>query len=138
MTFSVEPSPVVIDASFAVEVVTGNDASAIALGEAISSLALVLVPAHFWVELANALLRSRHLAAAEVSARIARLEETGIGVADRGPLGLLESISLADRHRLTVYDATYLQLALDVDAQLATFDDALRRAAVAEETPLLI
>jgi predicted nucleic acid-binding protein len=31
---------------------------------------------------------------------------------------------LADLHRLTVYDATYLELALRVSLPLATLDDA--------------
>ncbi len=41
----------------------------------------------------------------------------------------------ADRHRLSVYDATYLWLAIDVDGELATFDRDLARAAAAEGVP---
>ncbi len=37
---------------------------------------------------------------------------------------------LAERHRLTLYDATYLELALRRDLPLATLDTALRKAAV--------
>ena len=44
--------------------------------------------------------------------------------------------SLAERHRLSVYDATYLWLAIDIDGELATRDRALARAALAEEVPL--
>jgi predicted nucleic acid-binding protein len=39
---------------------------------------------------------------------------------------------------LTVYDATYLWLAVDVDGELATFDRALVRAAQAEGVGLAI
>ncbi len=48
-----------------------------------------------------------------------------------------ESLILADRHRLTVYDATYLELALRLSLPLATLDDDLRRAAQDEGVTLL-
>ncbi|SIP90087.1 Predicted nucleic acid-binding protein, contains PIN domain [Rhizobium sp. RU35A] len=38
---------------------------------------------------------------------------------------------LSARHTLTIYDASYLELALRVDGQLATFDRALAAAAQA-------
>lgn len=41
-------------------------------------------------------------------------------------------LRLARTHGLTVYDAMYLDLALRLDADLATFDTALHRAALAE------
>ena len=37
-----------------------------------------------------------------------------------------------------MYDATYLWLAIDVDGELATFDRALARAAMAEGVPLAL
>ena len=43
----------------------------------------------------------------------------------------------ADLHRLTVYAATYLELALRLSLPLATFDDDLRRAAQQEGVSLL-
>jgi predicted nucleic acid-binding protein len=42
------------------------------------------------------------------------------------------ALRLAEQHGLTVYDAAYLDLAIDVDAELATLDRDLARAAVAE------
>lgn len=42
------------------------------------------------------------------------------------------TLRLADRHRLTVYDAAYLELAQRRRLPLATLDLALSRAAVAE------
>jgi predicted nucleic acid-binding protein len=44
---------------------------------------------------------------------------------------------LAARHRLTLYDAAYLELARRRDLPLATLDQALRAAALAEGIPLL-
>ena len=43
-----------------------------------------------------------------------------------------QTLELADRHRLTVYDATYLELALRLALPLATLDDELREAAQRE------
>jgi predicted nucleic acid-binding protein len=47
------------------------------------------------------------------------------------------TLELADRHRLTVYDATYLELALRLSLPLATLDENLRKAALSENIPLL-
>jgi len=47
------------------------------------------------------------------------------------------ALELADLHLLTVYDATYLELALRLSLPLATLDDDLRRAAQREGVPLL-
>ena len=46
-------------------------------------------------------------------------------------------MALARRHRLTAYDASYLDLALRTDGPLATLDRTLARAATAEGVPLL-
>jgi predicted nucleic acid-binding protein len=45
--------------------------------------------------------------------------------------------ALAERHGLTVWDALYLQLALDVDGEFATLDGDLIRAARAEEVAVV-
>jgi predicted nucleic acid-binding protein len=56
--------------------------------------------------------------------------------ADRGLPGLLGAVELADRHGLSVYDALYLDLALDIDGELATLDRDLAAAAAAEGVTL--
>ena len=48
-----------------------------------------------------------------------------------------ETLTLTDRHRLTVYDATYLELAKRRGLPLATLDDELPRAAATENVPTL-
>lgn len=48
-----------------------------------------------------------------------------------------ETLRLADMHRLTLYDAAYLELALRRTLPLATLDADLRVAATAEGLPLL-
>jgi predicted nucleic acid-binding protein len=45
------------------------------------------------------------------------------------------SLHLARSHRLSVYDATYLELALRHGLPLATLDDALAAAATAAGVP---
>lgn len=44
---------------------------------------------------------------------------------------------LAQKHNLTFYDASYLRLAMDKQAMLATYDKALVTAASVERVPLL-
>jgi len=48
-----------------------------------------------------------------------------------------DTIELAERHGLTLYDATYLELSLRLRLPLATFDMELRRAAAAAGATLL-
>ena len=48
-----------------------------------------------------------------------------------------QTLELSDCHNLTVYDATYLELALRLSLPLATLDDDLRLAAQQEGVPLL-
>ncbi|MBK7928000.1 MAG: type II toxin-antitoxin system VapC family toxin [Bryobacterales bacterium] len=52
-------------------------------------------------------------------------------------LDLPRLTSLAQRNNLTTYDASYLDLAIRLAAPLATLDDALRKAALAEGLPVL-
>mgnify|MGYP003345838887 FL=1 len=72
-----------------------------------------------------------------------RPDEREAHVADLSALALIvdhegaarawrETTALALRHRLTLYDATYLELAIRLRVPLATFDAALARAAEAQ------
>jgi predicted nucleic acid-binding protein len=47
------------------------------------------------------------------------------------------TLSIADKHSLTLYDAAYLELALRLALPLATLDIQLRRAAETEKVQLL-
>jgi predicted nucleic acid-binding protein len=123
---------VILDASYVVEALEGDPCYRESWAAMAESGAMQLVPAHFWAEVANALLRGVGMSAAEVMRRLERLAASGIEVADRGLRGLTEAVELAHRHRLSVYDALYLQLALDTDATLASLDTDLVRAAKRE------
>lgn len=97
-----------------------------------------LVPALWWFELRNVLVvnerrgRLTHSVTAAFLRAVARLD---IGI-DRAPDGAAV-LALARAHRLSVYDAAYLELAQRVAAPLATLDAALARAARAEGLALI-
>lgn len=96
------------------------------------------VPSLWWFELRNALL---------VNERRGRLTEAGTTgfLQDLGRLAITIDrspdetalLTLARSHRLTVYDAAYLELAQRKGLPLASLDDALRTAAPASGVPLL-
>lgn len=93
---------------------------------------LAVVPTLFWFEIRNALLmgeRRGRITAAQTTAFLADLALLPIEI-DEEPreAGVLD---LARRHKLTVYDAAYLELAQRRNLPLATIDDALARAAKA-------
>lgn len=133
---SAAPRAVVPDASVAVSLVLGDPRWVDAWRDWTASSALILVPAHFGHEVANALLRSARAGSHATTAALERLFRTGFETADRGLLGLAEAVRLADQHGLSVYDAAYLDLAIDVDGELATLDRDLAAAATAEGVAL--
>lgn len=97
-----------------------------------------LAPALWWFEIRNALLaneRRNRISAAAITAFLRRLSQLPIHV-DRSP-DEEQLLGLARRHRLTVYDAAYLELARRKGTTLATLDQPLARAARAEHVTLL-
>jgi predicted nucleic acid-binding protein len=99
------------------------------------------VPSLWRLEVANilemGLRRGRH-DSAFLQATLADLSLLPINLdpeTDRQAWGA--TLRLAHRHRLTSYDATYLELAQRRGLPLATLDGDLRAAAIAEGVPLL-
>src|SRR5699024_8514082 len=94
------------------------------------------VPPLWHTEVANALLAGecrRAVTEAQVIDYLYRLYRLPIATDNAAPVTRCDLVmALARGHRLTAYDATYLELALRVGAVLATFDgklaDAMRRA----------
>jgi predicted nucleic acid-binding protein len=91
------------------------------------------VPVLWPLEIANGLVsgeRRGRIKPAESAAFVAMIEELPI-VADptTGARALHETISLAREHRLTAYDAAYLELAMRLSLPLATGERGLRAAA---------
>lgn len=99
------------------------------------------VPGIWHVEVGNALLvAERRKIISREDSREAALELSRLPIsvdAETAPRAWHDALLLAERQRLTLYDATYLELALRLELPLATFDGALRRAAAAEGAKLL-
>jgi predicted nucleic acid-binding protein len=132
----------VVDSSVTIAWVYAEEATA-----AIQRVAELTVNGGAWVpalwrwEVANVLemgvRRGRHTAAFR-DATLADLSLLPIAVdpeAERQAWG--STLQLAERHKLTLYDAAYLELARRRGLALATLDVDLRPAATAEGIPLL-
>ena len=132
MTFIRNAPPVIVEASAAIQFLEADPQWGDRFDRWSADERMMLAPAHFMPEVANGQLARRRISAAEVGRRLERLSAVGIETADRGLIGLLEALELADKHKLTVYDALYLQLAIDVEGELATLDGDLLAAAAAE------
>jgi predicted nucleic acid-binding protein len=97
------------------------------------------VPGVWWFEVRNSLVvneRRGRLSETETAAFLRNLAQLSIHI-DRDPAEA-SVLSLARQHRLTVYDAAYLELAQREGLALATLDTALRQAASAIGVPLLV
>jgi predicted nucleic acid-binding protein len=97
-----------------------------------------LVPSLWWFEVRNILIvneRRGRLAEADTAAFLRGLSRLGVMI-DRSPEDAAV-LTLARRHRLTVYDASTLELSLREGLPLATLDADLARAARAERVSLL-
>lgn len=130
--FVAAPRAMVVDASAGVDVVCEVDGWDRRMGGWIDEQVQLFAPPGFPFEMANALLVARREPAHQVRARMRALQALEITIPEGHPEHLLDTVLLADRHGLTVYDAAYLQLAIHLEAELATRDKALARAARAE------
>ncbi len=115
--------------------------------EAIASVFDQLIAAGAWVpslwrlEIANVLemgVRRGRMDAAFRDATLADLELLPIQTdPDTEKHAWRSTLRLAERHRLTIYDAAYLELAMRRGLPLASLDRELRAAAAAERVALL-
>jgi predicted nucleic acid-binding protein len=94
---------------------------------------VALVPAWWYVEIANVLAiaeRKGRASAEEVEAFIAVLNSVNIEVDNEAPQRAFSPLlPLCRTHKLTSYDAIYLDLAVRRRLPLATLDEPLRKAA---------
>ncbi len=102
----------------------------------------VVVPEHWQIELSNVLLmgvRRGRVAEADVRSFWVQLAALDILIAQHAIGAVFNAVApLATLHRLTAYDAAYLELALRRGLPLATLDSDLATAAWAEGVPLLL
>lgn len=100
--------------------------------------ATALAPAIIWFELRNVVLvglRRGRIASEQMKVVLGRIDRAAITL---DPIPDADGLfNLAQRHRLTFYDAAYLELAVRHRLQLATLDRALARAATAEGIALM-
>ncbi len=97
-----------------------------------------LVPGIWWFEIRNALVvneRRGRLMEADTASFLRTLSRLAVTI-DRQP-GEAEVLTLARRHRLSVYGAAYLELAQRDSIPLATLDRELIGAARTERVPLI-
>jgi predicted nucleic acid-binding protein len=96
------------------------------------------VPSLWWFEVRNILIvneRRRRISEADTSVFLRELSRLWIAI--DGSLEEAPVMALARKHGLTVYDASYLELAQRESLLLATLDKDLIRAARAENIKLL-
>lgn len=99
-----------------------------------------LVPALWSLEVSNALIvaeRQKRLTKLESSGIWRRLKGLPIKIEQFSSNDVEEIMTLAREHRLSAYDAAYLELARERNLPLATLDAKLRRAAKAIKLPAM-
>jgi predicted nucleic acid-binding protein len=132
MVFVVDTS-VTLNWYFADEIAPEADAAFASIGTRDA-----VVPVLWWFEVRNALVMNERRGRLDVSRTVeilAHLETLPIRADSAQDSETI--LALARVHRLTVYDAAYLELARRLDAPLATLDQALATAARAAAVPLL-
>jgi len=101
--------------------------------EEVGAGAMVVVPSLWFLEMANSLLvleRRKKLTSEEGNVALATLSAMNFSVDEEASRAAFRKTSeLAEKHELTVYDATYLEVALRRKLPLATRDGALLNAA---------
>lgn len=109
------------------------------LEEALSSAGM-LVPSHWRVEVANLLLvAARHgrITNASRKSAIQTIDSVVLEVDMLTTERLFDaSWALAERHRLSIYDAAYLELAIRRELPIASLDRKLLSAAKSESVPV--
>jgi len=125
-------SATILDASAAVAILRHEPKGpvvALEIERALRSGHEIVVPAHFWLEVANAYRSSTPLFARDTVEAIHRLETYRISTMETDRGQLLLAIEIAEREGLTPYDAAYIALARVVEGRILTLDRAMARAA---------
>lgn len=129
---------VVVDPSVALAAVTGDVRAAAAWTAWVEADATLIAPGGTWAEMANALVHVGGVPVLDAERMLDALQRAGLATVDIGATGTRAALRLAARHRLTVYDAAFLSLAIEAGAELATLDRALARAATEEAITLAL
>ena len=95
----------------------------------------LIVPRIFWYEIRNVLLKAKQnkrIEQRDFEACLIQLEDEYSPIEDDRN-DEARTLDLAQRHNLTVYDASYLETAVRRRAKLATFDQKLANATAEEK-----
>ena len=95
----------------------------------------LIVPRIFWYEIRNVLLKakqSKRIEQQDFEACLIQLTDE-FSPAEDSRNDEAKTLDLAQRHNLTVYDASYLETAIRRKAKLATFDQKLATATAKEK-----
>lgn len=126
----------VADASVAVSWSVASQSSALTdrLLDDVAAGGVIAVPPLWPYEVANSLvflLRRRRIEKDDYAAARSLLSKLSVSIDEESPRrAWVHLADLASEHRLTVYDAAYLELAIRKQLPLASRDNALNRAAV--------
>ena len=126
------PRSIVLDASAALSVLRDEPSASrviTVLRDHIDSGGQVFVPSHFWLELANVLVRRYGHTANEVIERVRVLDEFELQSVDLDRTLWLLGVQRAADRTLSAYDAVYLAAAEVLEADLLTLDAQLAAAA---------
>lgn len=115
---------------------------ALEISERIAAGDRVVVPAFWRHEMLNALLmgeKRKRLTRELLQAFLEDLDRLPVDVDVPASAAVVFNTTqaLCRKHGLTAYDGAYLELAMRENQALATVDEELRRAAVAENVPVL-
>lgn len=125
--------PFVLDASVAICWAMNDESDARAdAAWARASTDRPIVPAIWWYELRNILVLNERRGRISQADSDQFIQSTGSLPRNAFPQDSGETLLLARKHRLSVYDAAYLALAKTQSLPLATLDRALEAAARAE------
>lgn len=101
----------------------------------------VLVPTHWWVEVANGLImaeRHKRATQADITEALNLVQALPVSTDEEtARRSGSDTAALARQYGLTIYDAAYLELAMRCGGTLATDDRALGKAAASAGVPLL-
>ena len=130
--------PFVIDASVVIAWAFKEEHASAELSFARIQTEEAIVPALWWYELRNVLVlgeRQGRLTERATARFLRDISRLAIAV-DSSP-DEIQVLALARRHRLTVYDTAYLEVALREALPMAPLDEALASAAAAEGVSLV-
>lgn len=127
-----EFAPLVLDASAAIALIRSEPLAAsirALIDDQRAGAGRLLVPDHFWIELANVLTRRYGARSEQVVDALRTLDELEVESIHLDRPQLLLSLDVQSRAALSCYDAVYLALAESAGARLLTLDLRLADAA---------